>query len=155
MSSLPNIPELADNFFVPHNTISSYDDNINDVDGTKPNNNNNNIINQFRLQNRLRRWHVTFGNPALGTYDGSIVTIHPRSKKRQHLLLGDENDEGSDDETENDPHEEDDDSSDDSSIDSSFYSCSSTESSVGEEENLTQRIAVMTGKYIMCIQSIS
>ena len=28
--------------------------------------------------NRLRRWNVTFGNPALGTYGGSIVTVHSR-----------------------------------------------------------------------------
>ena len=28
--------------------------------------------------NRLRRWHVAFGNPALGTYNGSIVTAHER-----------------------------------------------------------------------------
>ena len=30
--------------------------------------------------NRLRRWRVSFGNPALGTYAGDIVTLHPRSR---------------------------------------------------------------------------
>ena len=30
---------------------------------------------------RHRRWHVAFGNPALGTYNGSIVTLH-RIKNR-------------------------------------------------------------------------
>ena len=92
----------------------------------------------FRLENRIRRWHVTFGNPALGTYAGSIVTIHDRSHRRQRLLLGDDHYESDVNEDESD--------SDDSSESSrdSFSSCSSIESSSDIDEKITKRIAVMT-----------
>ncbi len=58
--------------------------------------------------NRLRRWRVSFGNPALGTYAGDIVTLHPRSR-------GD---------VDSDDGEYDDDCS--VSSDDSFSSCSSS-----------------------------
>ena len=103
---------------------------------------------KFRVKNRLRRWNVTFGNPVLGTYAGSIVTSHPRSRRRQRLLLGDKyaSDSDSDDE------EYDDDDSSESSEDS-FSSCSSVESillnnennSIELDGNRTNRIAVMVG----------
>ena len=98
--------------------------------------------------NHAQRWSVTFGNPVLGTYAGSIVTAHPRSRRRQRLLLGDKyaSDSDSDDE------EYDDDDSSESSEDS-FSSCSSVESillnnennSIELDGNRTNRIAVMVG----------
>lgn len=88
---------------------------------------------------RLRRWHVAFGNPALGTYNGSIVTAHPRKLEQQHSCVED----GSYT------------SEDDDSTCSSFSSCSSVNSLIqdyddGDESKehmtnrKTNRTAVMT-----------
>ena len=100
---------------------------------------------QLRLENRLRRWYVTFGNPALGTYAGIIVTIHPRSRRRQRLLLGDDYDSdsssGSDQDSDDDEYEYDDESSD--SSDGSFSSCSSLGDAPDLDRKRTQRIVVM------------
>ncbi|KAL7461556.1 hypothetical protein ACHAXS_001975 [Conticribra weissflogii] len=119
---------------------TNYDDNgINDegIDNSTPDHHFSEKSVQTRLNNRLRRWHVTFGNPALGTYGGSIVTIHHRSQRRRRLLLSGlhhhtlNNDncraEGRGD---NEFFEEssDDDESWQSSSDDSFSSCTSLES---------------------------
>ena len=78
---------------------------------------------------RRRRWRVTFGNPALGTYVGYIVTIHPRSCRRQREDDADRDDDGYDSDGST------------SSIDS-FSSCSTNGSSDDAGKN-SQRIAVM------------
>ncbi|KAL7553690.1 hypothetical protein ACHAWF_017010 [Thalassiosira exigua] len=89
---------------------------------------------------RLRRWHVTFGNPALGTYAGSIVTLHPRRRTRRGFIAEDDNSrENSDDEFDDDDSEFSDDS---------FSSCSSLESLLHNNEQELERkgygrIAVM------------
>lgn len=70
--------------------------------------------------NRHRRWDVTFGNPALGTYSGSIVTLHKRIKS---CILEDASCD-----------------SDESSC-SSFSSCSSLDQA---EKDVKYRTAVMT-----------
>ena len=133
IGTLPDIPELVGASTGQELTVN------NKFDG-KPHH-------KFRVKNRLRRWNVTFGNPVLGTYAGSIVTSHPRSRRRQRLLLGDKyaSDSDSDDE------EYDDDSSE--SSEDSFSSCSSVESillnnennSIELDGNRTNRIAVMVG----------
>jgi hypothetical protein len=74
--------------------------------------------NHHQTSQRRRRWHVTFGNPALGTYNGSIVTVH--GKKVEHHLQ-------EQDGTSYDMR------SDESSCDS-FSSCSSLDSSLPNEE---------------------
>ena len=74
-----------------------------------------------RLVNRLRRWHVTFGNPALGTYAGIIVTLHPRSRRRQRTLLGDDDGSSSGSNRYSDDDEYDDDSDSSDSSDDSFF----------------------------------
>jgi len=137
-SPLPEIPELSG--------VSS--DIKSDGGGVVEDTKNNNSLQCgdvgdyehqiFRFENRIRRWHVTFGNPALGTYAGSIVTIHDRSRRRQRHLLGDDHYESDVDDDESD--------SDDSSESSrdSFSSCSSIESSSDIDEKITQRIVVMT-----------
>ncbi|KAL7531398.1 hypothetical protein ACHAXR_008259 [Thalassiosira sp. AJA248-18] len=99
---------------------------INSCDGTRPKN-------QFRLANRIRRWHVTFGNPSLGTYVGNIVTLHPRSRRRQRLLLGDEYYDCSDGDPDRDDDEYDDDDDNSESSDESFSSCSSFGSLVQDD----------------------
>ena len=74
-------------------------------------------------KHRMRRWHVAFGNPALGTYNGSIVTIHPRGVACQRPSYADDTSyDGVD--------------SDAASCDS-FSSCSSIESLVrcGEKDD--------------------
>ena len=104
----------------------------------------------LRIANRIRRWHVTFGNPALGTYAGSIATLHPRSRRRQRLLLGDDY-QSSDDDSDADVEQHDDEDDDSSeSSEESFTSCSSVGSLLqcGDgvtdlDMNRTQRIAVM------------
>ena len=110
---------------------------------------------------RLRRWHVTFGNPALGTYRGSIVSLHHRSRRNalddavaldeiDNLDVLDRNNEQDEDSS------DDDDSSSDASSSScdSFSSCSSFDSDEGQDSkrmrhnnsqaNDTERIVVMT-----------
>eukprot|EP00804_Cyclotella_cryptica_P024578 CCRYP_020208-RB/>CCRYP_020208-RB protein AED:0.23 eAED:0.23 QI:88/1/1/1/1/0.66/3/3109/340 len=68
---------------------------------------------EYRPPNhRLRRWHVKFGNPALGTYGGSIVTVHYRKIQRPAANDDDDFDELEEDETSTD----------------SFSSCSSLDS---------------------------
>lgn len=74
---------------------------------------------------RLRRWRVSFGNPALGTYAGDIITRHPQQQRKSR---GDD----------------DDDNYSDSSNDS-FSSCSTHESllrnddGVDDDDKLIQR----------------
>jgi hypothetical protein len=58
---------------------------------------------------------VAFGNPALGTYNGSIVTVHSRKVEQQHSRV------------------EDCTSEDDESSCSSFSSCSSLNSLLQED----------------------
>ena len=62
---------------------------------------------------RLRRWRVSFGNPALGTYAGDVITRHEQQRRKSR---GDDDDNDNDDEF------------DDSSSDGSFSSCSTNES---------------------------
>lgn len=52
--------------------------------------------------NRLRRWHVKFGNPALGTYGGSIITAHSRKLERSAASGADDLYEPDEDETSTD-----------------------------------------------------
>ncbi|KAL7518330.1 hypothetical protein ACHAWX_003173 [Stephanocyclus meneghinianus] len=52
--------------------------------------------------NRLRRWHVKFGNPALGTYGGSIITVHSRKIERSAARGADDLYEPDEDETSTD-----------------------------------------------------
>ena len=110
---------------------------------------------QLRTKFRLRRWHVTFGNPALGTYNGSIVSLHQRSGTNASDGGGDVN--GSEDQDDNrscGDDEDSDSSSSDSSVSSScdsFSSCSlSFEEEEGDDEDIhamannRDRIVVMT-----------
>ncbi|KAL9188446.1 hypothetical protein ACHAXT_006824 [Thalassiosira profunda] len=80
--------------------------------------------NARRLANRLRRRRVTFGNPALGTYAGNIITFHPRSRRRRRLILGEDAPSASDGSCDDDSSE---------SSDDTFSSCSSRESSLQED----------------------
>ncbi|KAL3767519.1 hypothetical protein ACHAWU_000182 [Discostella pseudostelligera] len=100
--------------------------------------NNSELVGRKQLATRRRRWRVTFGNPALGTYVGYIVTLHPRSRRRgfgyddaQHEKVDDDDDADNGYDTE----------SSTSSIDS-FSSCSSDESSDQDGSN-SQRIVAM------------
>jgi BRCA1-associated protein len=84
---------------------------------------------QLRRKFRLRRWHVTFGNPALGTYGGNVVSLHHRS--RRNALAVDESDnlDAVDRNNEQDENSSDDDRSTSSSSScDSFSSCSSFDS---------------------------
>ncbi len=112
---------------------------------------------QLRRKFRLRRWPVTFGNPALGTYAGSIVTLHPR--RRSGALdnaLADGNDIDLEKTLDEQGESSDDDDSSESSTSScdSFSSCSSFDTQEDEDsENIKhnnsqtddmERIVVMT-----------
>jgi len=94
---------------------------------------------QLREKFRLRRWHVTFGNPALGVYGGSIISLHYRSRRNAFDAAVDDSD-TLDVEDKND--EQDDNSSDDDRSDSSssschesFSSCSSFDDSDNDVDN--------------------
>lgn len=144
IGTLPEIPERASSLDgeVADDGDDASADGSCDGDGT---NTNRPEQDQLRFANRLRRWHVKFGNPALGTYAGSIVTLHPRSQRRRRLLLGDGY-ESSDGDTSNDEYD-DESSSDVSSVDS-FSSCSTVTSLLQDDapdldSKRTQRIAVM------------
>lgn len=108
---------------------------------------------QLRTKFRLRRWHVTFGNPALGTYNGSIVSLHHRrSGTNAFEDGGDINGEDQDNSRSSGDEDSDGSSSDDSSVSScdSFSSCSlSFEAEEGDDEDIHDmanwdRIVVMT-----------
>lgn len=96
---------------------------------------------QLRRKFRLRRWPVTFGNPALGTYAGSIVTLHPRRSGALDALADgddlelekkiiDEQGESSDD---------DDSSESSSSSCASFSSCSSFDTHEDDNDETIKR----------------
>lgn len=93
---------------------------------------------QLQAKFRLRRWHVTFGNPALGTYNGSILSLHHRRSGTDNRSGGDEDSDSSSSE-----------SSVSSSCDS-FSSCSlSFDAEEGNDEDIhdmanRDRIVVMT-----------
>lgn len=112
---------------------------------------------QLRRKFRLRRWPVTFGNPALGTYAGSIVTLHPRRRSGalDNVLADGDDLELEDIHDEQGGSSDDDDSSDSSSSScDSFSSCSSFDTHEGDDgesikHNKSQiddmeRIVVMT-----------
>lgn len=111
---------------------------------------------QLRRKFRLRRWPVTFGNPALGTYAGSIVTLHPRRRSGALDALADGNDLELKDTIDERGESSEDDASSESSTSScdSFSSCSSFDTQEDEDsENIKhnnsqiddmERIVVMT-----------
>lgn len=108
---------------------------------------------QLRAKFRLRRWHVTFGNPALGTYNGSILSLHHRRSGTNAFDNGGDNINGEDhDDNRSGGDEDSDSSSSDSSVSScnSFSSCSlSVEAEEGDDEDMhdmanRDRIVVMT-----------
>eukprot|EP00986_Skeletonema_menzelii_P008819 scaffold3838_cov157-Skeletonema_menzelii.AAC.9 len=103
---------------------------------------------QLRRRFRLRRWPVTFGNPALGTYAGSIVSLHHRNRRNALDVVADGDDLDVEERT-----SDDDDSSDSSSSCDSFSSCSSFDSENDDRERIKhnksqiddmERIVVMT-----------
>ncbi|KAK1743213.1 BRCA1-associated protein [Skeletonema marinoi] len=106
---------------------------------------------QLRRKFRLRRWPVTFGNPALGTYGGSIVSLHHRSRRNALDVVADGDNLNLEDRIDEQGEiSGDDDSSESSSSCDSFSSCSSFDSHEDDDRhNKSQiddmeRIVVMT-----------
>jgi hypothetical protein len=78
---------------------------------------------------------VIFGNPALGTYVGSIVTIHPLSLRRRCLLLGDDYQSSGSDDSKDADYDDDEYNyeSSESSSDALFSSSSSLDSMLQDD----------------------
>ena len=85
---------------------------------------------------RLRRWRVSFGNPALGTYAGDVITRHLQQRRKCR---------GDDDDDDEDDNDDDNDDEFDDSADGSLSSCSTNESLLRsddveeDDEKLIQR----------------